>query len=174
MRQALYGHVSEETAYVVKDYPYGFAIRCQIKYWLEMKPSQGYRFVTRTLNPKTGLWNAPKKSTYIDMSANMYLDSAGHVQWAGLSMNDSVEKVFEFIRDFPGNPSLRDLLLTCVAHIKYLDRRVEGKSSYTINGVTINVVPQKVSEYEIACAYWERDCWKYIMMATPLNEVVPR
>src|SRR5437762_10605235 len=45
--QILSGHISPETAYVVKDYPYGFRLRCQIRYWLEYKPSKGDRKSTR-------------------------------------------------------------------------------------------------------------------------------
>ena len=28
-------HISPETAYVIDDYPYGFRLRCRIRYWLE-------------------------------------------------------------------------------------------------------------------------------------------
>lgn len=164
MRTPLYGHVSEDTAYVVNDYPYSFRLRCEIRYWIESKLSKGYRFVSQTKNPKTGLWNAPKRSTYMELGANLYLDEVGHVQWSGLSQYDSVEKVYEFVRDFPGNPGIRDLGLMCLANIKYLDRRVEGKATISINGV-----PQYPSKYDIARAYYERDCWKYILMGTPLN-----
>ncbi len=31
----LNGHISPETAYVVEDYPYGYTLRCTIRYWLE-------------------------------------------------------------------------------------------------------------------------------------------
>ncbi len=48
----LAGHVSPETAYVVSDYPYGFRLRCQIRYWLEYSPTHGFRLVSQTTNPK--------------------------------------------------------------------------------------------------------------------------
>ena len=64
-KQPLYGHTSEATAYVVDDYPYGFQLRTQIKYWLEYKAGKGWRFVSQTVNPKTGRSNKPKASTYI-------------------------------------------------------------------------------------------------------------
>lgn len=81
----LAGHVSPETAYVVTDYPYGFRLRCSIRYWLEYKPRVGFRLVSQTSNPKRGgIWNKPRASTYARFGACMYLDDAGHVQWSGL------------------------------------------------------------------------------------------
>lgn len=82
----LIGHTSPETAYVVDDYPYGFRLRCKIRYWLEYHAKRGFRFVSQTTNPKRGnVWNKPKASTYCRFGGCMYLDDAGHVQWAGLT-----------------------------------------------------------------------------------------
>jgi hypothetical protein len=79
-------HVSPETAYVVDDYPYGFRLRCKIRYWLEYKLDHGYRLVSQTTNPKRGhVWNKPKASTYARFGGAMFLDYDGHVQWTGLS-----------------------------------------------------------------------------------------
>lgn len=61
--EVITGHVSEETARVVDDYPYG-GHRTQIRYWIETVKGKGDRFCSQTLNPKTGRWNKPKKSTY--------------------------------------------------------------------------------------------------------------
>lgn len=82
----LSGHVSPETAYVVDDYPYGFRLRCKIRYWLEYAPRKGFRFVSQTTNPKVAgeIWNKPKASTYASMGAAMFLDDSNHVQWSGL------------------------------------------------------------------------------------------
>lgn len=79
-------HVSPETAYVVEDYPYGFRLRCNIRYWLEYKPKLGFRLVSQTTNPKRPgeVWNKPKASTYSKVGGCMYLDGEGHVQWSGL------------------------------------------------------------------------------------------
>jgi hypothetical protein len=83
--QLLKGHISPETAYVVADYPYGFTLRCQIRYWLDFHPKRGFRFVSQTTNPKrANVWNKPKASTYRRFGAAMYLDDNGHVQWSGL------------------------------------------------------------------------------------------
>lgn len=80
-------HTSPETAYVVDGYPYGFRLRCKIRYWLEHHPKRGFRFVSQTTNPKREgeVWNKPKASTYVRFGAAMYLDEEGHVAWAGLS-----------------------------------------------------------------------------------------
>jgi hypothetical protein len=64
------GHVSPETAFVVEDYPYGGGLRCKIRYWLEFKRGQGFRFMSQTTDPrkaengKPEVWNKPKASTY--------------------------------------------------------------------------------------------------------------
>lgn len=83
----LFGHISPETAYLVEDYPYGFRLRCQIRYWLEYKPKKGFRFVSQTTNPKKPgiVWNKPKASTYSLFGGAMFLDDKGHVDWSGLS-----------------------------------------------------------------------------------------
>lgn len=87
MEHLLASHESPETAFIVADYPYGFRLRCQIRYWLEFNPKKGTRFCSQTTNPKRGgiHWNAPKKSTYCYIGAVMYFDEVGHVQWSGLS-----------------------------------------------------------------------------------------
>jgi len=89
--QILKGHTSPETAYVVDDYPYGFRLRCKIRYWLEYKAGKGFRLVSQTSNPKKydagGLipWNKPKASTYCKFGGCMTLADNGHVHWTGLS-----------------------------------------------------------------------------------------
>jgi hypothetical protein len=85
--QILKGHTSPETAYIVNDYPYGFRLRCKIRYWLEVNPKLGVRMVSQTTNPKRPgeVWNKEKKSTYCRFGGCMYLDDDGHVQWAGLT-----------------------------------------------------------------------------------------
>lgn len=75
---------SEQTAWVVQDYPYGFKLKTTMACWIEYKPGNGYRFVTRTQNPKNGRWNAEKPSTYVKQGfAFMYTDKEnGHVKWS--------------------------------------------------------------------------------------------
>jgi len=76
----LYGHTSQETAFVVNDYPYGFKLRCKIRFWIEYKPRHGFRFMSQTTNPKKPIevWNKPKASTYVELAACMYLDENDH------------------------------------------------------------------------------------------------
>ena len=80
-------HVSPETAYVVEDYPYGFRLRCTIRYWLEYRPKVGFRLVSQTTNPKRPgiVWNKPKASTYCKFGGAMFTDDKGHVHWSGLT-----------------------------------------------------------------------------------------
>jgi hypothetical protein len=83
--QVLKGHVSPETAYVVADYPYGFRLRCSIRYWIETHPTRGQRLMSQTTNPKKPgtVWNKPKASTY-SLILVMYLDDSGYVQSKGI------------------------------------------------------------------------------------------
>ena len=85
--QILKGHISPETAYVIDDYPYGFRLRCKIRYWIETVSGKGCRFWSQTSNPKRpGLvWNAPKASTYCRFGQAMFLDDKEHVHFSGLT-----------------------------------------------------------------------------------------
>lgn len=93
---AMFGHTDEESAYVVDDYPYGYTLRTQIRYWIETT-KHGDRFVSQTMNPKTGRWNKPKKSTYCLVAALM-LDENGHVKYSGIGLHSDdayVENFYE-------------------------------------------------------------------------------
>ncbi len=100
--KVLVGHVDEETAYLIEDYPYGRRLRCQKLVWVETKPRHGQRVVYRTTNPKKHRdvpypaghplgdmygthfpLNKPKLGTYNDVVV-MYLDSDGYVQFSGI------------------------------------------------------------------------------------------
>lgn len=100
--KALYGHTSEETAYLIADYPYGFTLRCQKKVWLEYRAGKGYRLVSRTSNPKKGgIWNKEDKSTYSAIAANLFLDDQGHCHHVGISGWEDQAKLEKFVADFP-------------------------------------------------------------------------
>lgn len=94
----LNGHTSPETAYVVDDYPYGFRLRCKIRYWIEFRSGQGYRFMSQTTNPKIlgEHWNKPKASIYCKGACVMYLDSNDHVHWDAVSLWSSAESIAKF------------------------------------------------------------------------------
>ena len=79
---------------LVGDYPYGFNYRTDIKYWIETT-KRGDRFVSQTLNPKTNLWNKPKKGTYVTIKF-LVLDSTGKVTTLSLDMNATVSKIEAF------------------------------------------------------------------------------
>lgn len=102
MTTLLKGHTSPETAYVVDDYPYGFRLRCKIRYWLEYNPRKGFRFVSQTTNPKRPVetWNKPKASTYARFGGAMYLDDNGHVQWAGLNEYSAAAEAQAFLEKY--------------------------------------------------------------------------
>lgn len=86
LTQILHGHVSPDTAYVVDDYPYGFRLRCKMRYWLEYNPQRGFRLWSQSSDPKRGhVWNKPKASIYARFGGAMYLDELSRVQWSGLS-----------------------------------------------------------------------------------------
>lgn len=102
MRIPLTGHTSFDTAYVVNDYPYGFTLRCKIKYWIETKPGFGSRVMSSTTNPKKpgDRWNTPKASTY-SMVRVLYLnDENGHVENAGLSGYADIAEIEAFEAEF--------------------------------------------------------------------------
>jgi len=103
MEIALKGHTSEETAYVVNDYPYGFILRTKIRYWIETKGKSGcgQRFCSQTLNPKTNKWNKPKKGTY-HVVIGMLINNDGHVQYKCLSSGgwDKEDKIQAFEQFF--------------------------------------------------------------------------
>lgn len=92
----LIGNDSEETAYVVDDYPYGFRLRTTIRYWIETAKNKDQRFVSQTKNPKTGQWNKPKKGTYSSVIV-MGIDDNNHVTIDGYHMGTYEDKVNEFI-----------------------------------------------------------------------------
>lgn len=96
--QLLFNHTSPETAYVVDDYPYGFTLRCKIRYWLEYHPKRGFRFMSQTSNPKRGhIWNKPKASTYARFGAAMLINDIGHVQWASLGEYCTAQEAKAFL-----------------------------------------------------------------------------
>jgi len=152
----IYGHTSPASAYLVEDYPYGFSARTQIRYWLEEKPKKGWRFVSQTLHPKTGAWNKPKASTYIEWGAAMYLDDKGHVHWDGVGPYTDDQKILAFVETFPG-ADMRELRKAVPAKLRYLERLLSGEAFWTINGVR-----QPVSEADIARMHREMAAWKEI------------
>lgn len=96
--------ISPETAHVVADYPYGFRLRCQIRYWLDYKPGKGVRCMSQTSNPKApGLvWNKPKASTYARFGGALFIDDNRHVQFAGLTPYCDFAEALAWFETFRG------------------------------------------------------------------------
>jgi len=129
----LYGHDSEANAYVVDDYPYGFKLRTKIRYWLEMKPGKGFRFMSQTLNPKTQRWNAAKKETYVSIAASMYLNEKEHVDWDVLTEYSKPSEALEFVKKYP-QADLSILKRWTKAKLQHLEEMISGKRYMTMNG----------------------------------------
>ena len=89
-------HDSEETALIIEDYPYGFRLRTQIRYWIETT-DRGDRFVSQTLNPKTNKWNTPKKSTYQAVMVLIKEKETGYIRSCGLYPTTDREKILNFL-----------------------------------------------------------------------------
>jgi hypothetical protein len=95
----LTGH-DEKNPLVIADYPYGFKLRCEIRYWIETN-NKGDRFVSQTVNPKTGRLNAPKYGTYKTIVV-MYKNDIGHVHCASINRYTSKDEIKQFINNIGG------------------------------------------------------------------------
>jgi hypothetical protein len=129
LTQELPGRTSPESAYLVEDYPYGFRLRCKIRYWLEFKPGHGFRFMSQTTNPKrviaplfgpvSEFWNKPKAGTY-SLAAALYLDTEGHVHCAGLSEYSNGAELDAFKRLLPQSIAADKHIATTMAWFEKL------------------------------------------------------
>lgn len=155
--QVLKGHTSEETAYLIEDYPYGFRLRCKMKAWLETQPKKGVRFVTQTENPKNGRWNNPKASTYAKICGAMFLDEKGHVQWECVTEYTDEQKCLEFVEKYGSNDSLKEWAR---CQVKYHSDKLAGKKFFTINGEK-----QEDTEHEKELLRREMEIWQKVYEA---------
>ena len=142
----LYGHTSQETAKVVNDYPYGFRLRCKIRYWIETseKKNGGQRFVSQTTNPKKAgeFWNKPKASTYSPVLIMTENEDNGHIGFTGISQSigsvESGEKLKTFaalhgdnLTDFQ-KKEIRTYLALNEVYSKHVSYSFEAKRSEPI------------------------------------------
>lgn len=107
MLKVLHGHVSPETAFIVSDYPYGFRLRCKMRYWLETAEkgakAGSMRLMSQTTNPKITsreVWNTPKGSTYSDMILLVLNTEDGHVENHAVSLYSFCEAFDNFRNAF--------------------------------------------------------------------------
>lgn len=132
VKQVLSGHVSPDTAYVVEDYPYGFRLRCRIRYWLEYKEGCGVRCWSQTTNPKRGgVWNKPKASTYGRFGGALYLTDNGHVAWAALTEYTDGAEASAWLEKFGAGlpePARPVAELWRASKVAYDERRAAGGS----------------------------------------------
>lgn len=101
-------HNSEDNALLVEDYPRGFRLRTQIRYWIE-STKNGDRFVAQTKNPKTGAWCKPKKTTYSDVMVMTRKKDTGHIKYYGWSTAYTNLKSLEIFLDFTKDYKFNDL-----------------------------------------------------------------
>lgn len=101
MRNYLYNHTSEETAYVTKDYPWGFRMRTEQRAWIESNKN-GDRFIVQTKDPRNGKWCAPKKSTYGFVKV-LFLDEQNHLQTFSLNNFADEKTILEFYEQHKEN-----------------------------------------------------------------------
>ena len=72
----------------VNNYPYG-RLKCTAFFSIEFSKTKGFRHIFQTINPKTGRFNAEKKSTYSDLC--YMVNDNGFITQRGMSMNGKKE-----------------------------------------------------------------------------------
>lgn len=102
MVKLLKGHNNEEKGLIIENYPYGFRLRTKIKYWIETDKKKGDRFVSQTLNPKTGVWNKPKYSVYNAVMVMCQDEENGHISYYGLYPTTGKEEIENFLKNIEG------------------------------------------------------------------------
>lgn len=142
MNTTLSGHTSPETAYIVDDYPYGFRLRTQIRYWIETT-KHGQRFVSQTLNPKTGAWNKPKAGTYDEIKVMVRNEENGHIGCESLRFNDDEEKITRFETEHAA--ALDERARKVIKHIRAHNAAM-SKITWTVGPADPNEVHQTLDE----------------------------
>ena len=128
---------TEETPYIIESYPYG-RLRCKMRVWVESVKNKGDRYTTQTQNPKTLVWNKPKKSTYSAVMV-LYFKENGFIDYLNLNFTteaESYKKFIESVGDYPFNDEQLSQLRVMRAYIK------------TYENVTIEIRPRNGTEEE--------------------------
>jgi hypothetical protein len=96
------GHVSEETAYIVTDYPYG-RLRAEMRFWVESRPKFGQRLVMQSVNPKTGRVNKPHPGNYHAIVVLFINNENNHCEhWVLSPYNNTKAELENFSQVFGG------------------------------------------------------------------------
>lgn len=135
-KEYLTGYDSPENAYVVDDYPYGWKLRCKIRYWIETTKN-GDRMCSQTTNPKKPgeIWNKPKKSTYCAVGCLTKDPETGYISWAGIMKGwTENEKIDEFLQKIGGVEKLSKMQKQQLA----VCRAIQETNKY----LTVKIVPE--------------------------------
>jgi len=166
-RTPLYGHTSQETAYMIEDYPYGRTLRCRRRVWIEGNAKHGFRFVSQTEHPTRKVWNKPHASTYVETAACMYLDEQGHVTWAAVGIYTEPAEALEFAHTFGPRCEGASRLVIWAERKANFDRKLgTGRAHFTMNGQA-----QDRDETQKATDLQNADTWAEVarFMAQPVG-----
>lgn len=83
----------------IENYPYGYTMRTTMYKWIEFNTKRGFRVCSQTINPKTGILNKPKQSTYSPFA--WLTQENGRVEVHGMDLYHltDIEKLGKFISD---------------------------------------------------------------------------
>ena len=121
--------------------------------------------MSQTEDPRKLIWNKPKASVYNRFAGVMYLDGQQHVVWDGITEYTPGPKVLEFVKTFP-SADYSLLKPFALGKVKWLEAYSTGKAHMTINGV-----PQQLSEEDVGRTRKELESWEAV--AKHLHESVP-
>ncbi len=105
----------------VTDYPYG-RLRTTVFYSIEFKKGKGFREVFQSINPKNGVLNKPKLSTYYDILV-LFTNEIGHVKSAAFNFNgkEDIQKSLAFLSenyDLFTTEQIKDICLSVLASLR--------------------------------------------------------
>ena len=106
----------------VQNYPYGYTQKTTAFFSLEHKKGKGFRSVFQTVNPKTGLLNKPKSSTYSPVMLMAKADD-GKIKYSSLSFygDDGMKADIAFMYthwDLFTNEQIKDIALHILMDFK--------------------------------------------------------
>jgi len=141
----LTGHTSPDTAYLVPDYPYGFTLRTEIRYWIETKKGHGQRTMSQTRNPKKPgqPWNKPKASTYNPVRVLVLNEENGHVEHDALSPYATEAQLDAFVAKYP--ETSKDERNRKQIHFLIASARVQSRITYTVTSQSGTPTPEEIA-----------------------------